>query len=66
VVIGNICLALGFSGGPLLIRYTAHDSDFSQSINLTILLFSVSAALLVLFQILNKKREGKTIGDIPR
>jgi MFS family permease len=66
VVIGNICLALGFSGGPLLIRYTVHDSDFSHSINLTILLFTVSAALLVLFQLLNKKQGVKTIGDIPR
>ncbi len=66
VVIGNICMALGFSAGPLLIRYTVHDSDFSQSINVTILLFAVSAALVVLCQLLIKKRGGKTIGDIPR
>jgi len=58
VVIGNICTALGFSAGPLLIRYTVHDSDFSQSINVTILLFAVSAALLVLFQLLNRKPGG--------
>jgi MFS family permease len=66
VVIGNICMALGFSAGPLLIRYTVHNSDFSQSINLTILLFAVSAALVVLFQLLNKMRGDKAIGDIPR
>lgn len=58
VVIGNICMALGFAGGPLLIRYTAHDSDFSQSINVTILLFAVSTALVVLFQVLRRERGG--------
>ena len=66
VVIGNICLTLGFAAGPLLIRYTVHNSDFAESIDVTIVLFAASAALLVLFQLLNKKRGDTTIGDIPR
>lgn len=55
VVIGNICMALGFSIGPQLIRYTVHDSDFSQSIDVTIVLFVMSAALVVLFQVLSQR-----------
>jgi hypothetical protein len=55
VVIGNICMALGFAGGPLLIRYTVHNSNYAASINVTIVLFAVSAALVVLFQVLNQR-----------
>jgi MFS family permease len=57
VVIGNICMALGFAGGPLLIRYTVHNSNYVASINVTIVLFAVSAALVVLFQVLNQRRK---------
>ncbi len=54
-MVGNICMALGFSAGPLLIRYTVHGADFALSINATVLLFAASAALVILFQLLNKK-----------
>jgi MFS family permease len=57
VVIGNICMALGFSCGPLLIRYTVHDSNFAEAINVTVILFATSAALVVLFQVLNQTRK---------
>ncbi len=56
VVIGNICIAFGFALGPTVIRYTVHDSDFSESINATIALFAISAALVILFTVLNQRR----------
>lgn len=56
IVIGNICMALGFSAGPLLIRYTVRDADFSRSIDVTTLLFVASAALVALFHQLDKRK----------
>jgi MFS family permease len=66
VIIGNICMALGFSSGPLMIRYSVHDSDFSLAINVTILLFAVSAVLVFLFQFLGGKRRDPAMGAIVR
>ena len=55
VIIGNICLALGFAAGPLLIGYTVHGDQFSESVTATVVLFLISAALVVLFQFLHQE-----------
>jgi predicted MFS family arabinose efflux permease len=51
VAAGNIALMLGFSLGPLLIGYTAHDATFSALINATIGVFALSAIALVAFAV---------------
>jgi hypothetical protein len=49
VILGNICLMLGFSLGPLLIGYAVVDSNFSTSINVTIGLFVISIVLVLIY-----------------
>ena len=55
VIVGNICLALGFAAGPQLIGYTVHGSQFSVSIAGTAVMFALSAALVLLFQFLSQR-----------
>ena len=54
VIVGNICMMLGFALGPLLIGYTVHDDGFARSINATVGLFLLSTAMLWAFAILRR------------
>jgi MFS family permease len=56
VIVGNICLMLGFSLGPLLMGYTVANNDFGVAINATIVLFALSI-LFILFYSVAVKRE---------
>ena len=49
VIVGNICLMLGFAFGPLLIGYTVSGDDFSASINVTIGLFVMSIVFVLVY-----------------
>ena len=55
VIVGNICLMLGFAFGPLLIGYTVKGNDFSASINVTIGLFLASIAFVFVYAIVAKR-----------
>jgi MFS family permease len=50
VVVGNICMTVGFSLGPFLIGHTVHDADFARSIDVTVGLFATSALLVLPFR----------------
>jgi hypothetical protein len=49
VIVGNICMMLGFALGPLLIGYTVRSDSFSLSINATVGLFVLSSVMLGAF-----------------
>jgi hypothetical protein len=55
VIVGNICLMLGFSLGPLLIGYTVEDGRFAASINSTIALFVVSIVFVLIYAAMAKR-----------
>jgi hypothetical protein len=54
MTVGNTCLLLGFSLGPLLIGYTVNHNQFGASINATVGVLALSVALVLIYAVMVK------------
>jgi 4-hydroxybenzoate polyprenyltransferase len=63
VTVGNTCLLLGFSLGPLLIGYTVNQNQFGVSICATIGVLMLSVALVLIYAVMAKTERRGSYGE---